>query len=154
MILYLYVMLGINILIPSILYLIMRKRRKLYTDRYGMIVTSAASLVFSLSIGTTLFFAFPASFNILIVISTVSGSLIGLTYGTLIKFHSMMIGSFNGMIGALAGTMLAAVVLDPSLCGLPSAFTTMLDRNMMLITLLVTLLSFITSILIRFSYRV
>ncbi|MDQ0218931.1 hypothetical protein ELQ35_10355 [Peribacillus cavernae] len=154
MILYLYTMLGINILIPAVLFLTMKKKRKLFTDRYGMTISFSASLIFSLSLGTALFFTLPVSFSVLIFISAAAGSIIGLSYGILITFQSLIIGLFNGTIGSLMGTMLAAVIIDPSLCGLPSQFSTLLDRNIILITLFLTLLSLLSSLLLRFSYRV
>jgi hypothetical protein len=154
MILYLYLILGINILIPSILFISIKQKRKLFSDRYGMIITSIVSLVFGLSIGTVLFFTFPQSYGVLAFVSAVAGSMIGLSFGALIKYHTLVISLFNGVIGSLMGTMLAAVILDPSLCSLPSGFTTLIDRNIILITLFLTFLSLITSFLVRFSYRV
>ncbi|WP_409305807.1 hypothetical protein [Peribacillus sp. SCS-155] len=152
--LFLYVMFAVNLIIPFSVFNNFAKKRRLFTDRYGATITSASAYVFSLSTGTLLFFVFSPSLVNGILLSTAVGVFLGVSYGLLIKFHSLLLGVFYGMLGAWMGTMLAAVIADPALCGLPSSFTSMLLMNKIIITGFLSAISVLTALLLRFSFRV
>lgn len=135
-------------------YLLLRRSRKLFSDRYAMVMSMSASMVLSLVLSLLVSFILPLSFSTLAIISTVVGGVIGILFGAMVKLHSVLSGFFGGTMGGLTGSMVGAVVLDPTLCGLPSINETVLVTNIITFSIFGSFISIFSFWMITYSIRV
>jgi len=133
---------------------LLRRSRKIFSDRYAMVISMSASMVLSLVLSLLGSFLLPLSFSTLAIISMVVGGVIGILFGSMVKLHSVLSGFFGGTMGGITGSMVGAVVLDPTLCGLPSVNATDLVTNMITFSTFGSLISIISFWLITYSIRV
>lgn len=141
-------------LVGRVLYLLMYKKRKLFTDRYGMIMAMCSSGIVSMNLAMLLQFLFPANPAHLAILSTSLGGAIGIVFGSLVKFQSLLAGFSQGALSGMMGSMLGAVVKNPSLCNLPASYLNSVDQTMMAFSLFGTLLLFTTAGMLYYSMRV
>ncbi|MGD6942919.1 hypothetical protein ACQCT6_12870 [Cytobacillus gottheilii] len=144
----------VNGLMGFFFYFVMYKKRKLFADRFGMVMAAAGSSIFCMNLAMLLHFIFPFEIGVLAILSTVIGGGIGLLYGALVRFQSLLAGFSHGSIGSIMGTMVGAVVENPALCGLPAAYFNDVENNMILFGLFGTGLVFATFGLLFYSLRV
>ncbi|MED4452417.1 hypothetical protein [Metabacillus fastidiosus] len=137
-----------------LLYLLVRKKKKIFADRYGMVVSMCGSGVLSLHLAMLFVFLIPDYLIIQVLFALGIGVFIGKKFGSLVRYQSLLSGIFHGIIGGIMGLMLGIVILNPSLCGLPSASLNMLHENMLIFTLFGTLLVIMTGSLLYYSLRV
>ncbi len=135
-------------------YFVMYKKRKLFTDRFGMVMAMVGSGILSFNLAMMLFFMFPFNLSTLAIISTLVGGSIGIMYGALVRFQSLLGGFSQGTLGAIMGTMFGAVVENPALCGLPASYFTDVEKTMILFSLFGTGLVMTTFGLLFYSLRV
>ncbi|QGS69228.1 hypothetical protein CV093_15600 [Oceanobacillus sp. 143] len=126
---FLFLSLLLNVLIGCRSYLKLRRSRKLFSDRYAMVISMSSSMVLSLVLSLLCSFILPLSFSTLTILSTIVGGTIGIIFGVMVKLHSVLSGFFGGTMGGITGSMVGAVVLDPTLCGLPSINSSILFTN-------------------------
>ncbi|KAA0546574.1 hypothetical protein FZW96_15130 [Bacillus sp. BGMRC 2118] len=141
-------------LLGLLLYRVLYRRKSLFTDRYGMIITMCCSGVLSLSISLNLLFLLSFPLEVTTLVNLLIGGIIGVGFGSLVKFQSVLAGYTHGVIGALMGTMLGAVIQNPTLCSLPASYLTSVQENMIFLSLFVGTLVCMTIGLIVFSLRV
>ncbi|WP_299092203.1 hypothetical protein [uncultured Metabacillus sp.] len=154
MTLYLACLLIVNSVIAIIMYRILFKKRRLFNDRFGMIMSMSISGILSLTIAMILQFLYADQMYMMMALTVLIGGGIGILFGSLVKFQSLLAGFLNGIIGSLMGNMLAAVVKDPALCSLPASYLISLEENMVAFSLFGTLLVFMTISLVNYSLRV
>lgn len=154
MVLFLIGILAFNSLIGLSIYLVMYKKRKVFSDHYGMIMAMCSSGILSLTIAMVTFFLFQATLSIVALLTTVIGGSIGILFGSLVKYQSLLAGFSQGVIGGIMGTVLGAVILDPSLCSLPSSYSAGINQTMIAFSLFGTALVMITISLLYYSLRV
>lgn len=143
-----------NSMMGFFFYIVMYKRRKLFADRFGMVMAVGGSSIFCMNLAMLLHFLFPFEIGTLAILSTVIGGGIGIMYGALVRFQSLLAGFSHGSIGSIMGTMFGAVVENPALCGLPAAYFNDVENNMILFSLFGTGLVFATFGLLFYSLRV
>lgn len=151
---FLFLLLLLNLFIGYKSYITLFQRRKLYSERYAMIVAMSASFI--LAFITSLLLSFLVEFTLpyVVMVSTVFGILVGVAFGAFVKFHSVLAGVFHGVVGGMMGAMLGAVVKDPTLCGLPADAAANLVLNTTSISLFGTSLLILTFWFINYSLRV
>ncbi|MFC4403385.1 hypothetical protein [Gracilibacillus xinjiangensis] len=154
MLIFLLTMLLINSLIGIWLFTGMFKKRKVFDDRFGMIMAACSGGIISFSISLQLAFLLPLSFSYISLINVIIGGSIGILFGSLVKFQSLLSGYFQGFIGAIMGTMLSAVTQDPSLCNLPIYYEESILHNMYYFSVFGTTLTMLTAYLIKYSMKV
>lgn len=147
-------LLVLNVIFTCLLFLRFYKKRKLFDDRYAMIMAATASGGVSLVLSMLIYFLFPIDLASISFVTATVGGLIGVGFGSLVKFQSLLSGFFHGVIGGLMGTMLGAVVKDPSLCSLPSAYFQQVTDNVIAFSLFGTFIVISTIGLLAFSLRV
>lgn len=153
MLLFFVFLLSCNMLIGLFLFRAIYKRRKLIQDRFATIMAATSSSVLSLVVSMIIYFIIPADVAYVTFLTTAIGACIGIAFGSLVKFQSLLSGCFHGMIGGIMGTMLGAVVLDPSICGLPLTVSR-IDQMMLSFSLFGTCIVFVTSFLVYYALRV
>ncbi len=151
---FLVILFSLNGVIGLSFYVVMYKKRKLFTDRFGMVMAMVGSGILSFNLAMMLFFMFPFNLGKLAIISTMIGGSTGIMYGALARFQSLLAGFSQGSIGAIMGTMFGAVVENPALCGLPAAYFIDVEQHMMLFSLFGTGLVISTFGLLFYSLRV
>jgi hypothetical protein len=134
-----------------IMYIMMRKKRKLFSDRYGMIMAMCTSGILSFNIGMIMQFLFSISLFLTLFIAAVIGGTIGMLFGSLVKFQSLLSGFFHGVIGGIMGTMFGAVVQNPTLCSLPASYLMSVNESIFIFSLFGTVLVIITFCLVYYS---
>jgi hypothetical protein len=154
MTLFLIGMLMVNTLGGLTIYIIMYKKRKVFSDHFGMIMAACSSGILSFNIAMLIYFLFPFDLSYISFVTTMIGGLVGILFGSLVKFQSLLSGFFQGVVGGMMGTMLSAVIQNPSLCSLPSSSINSLEQNMVAFSLFGTVLMFITMGLLYYSLRV
>ena len=152
--LFLIVILGVNSFLVILLYFIMRRKRKLFSERFGAVLAMSGTGIFSLNIGLVVHLLVKDEMSLLSVLSILIGGLIGFLFGSLVKFQSILTGFTHGVVGGIMGTMLAAVILNPSLCNLPSSYLLNISQNIMIFSVFGTILSVISMGLLCYSLRV
>ncbi len=132
----------------------MYKPRKLFTDRFSMIMSACASGVLSLSLAMLSYLFLSIDFTSVAFFTTTVGATIGILFGALANYQSLLSGFFHGVTGGIMGTMLGAVIKNPALCSLPGVYAKQIDQNVVSFGLFGTLLVIVTSGLLHFALRV
>jgi len=117
--LFLLIVLIINSLIGFKSFQLLNKSRFLFSDRFGFVMAFTSSAILGLVIALNLFLLFPFNFVVISVLNMFIGTAIGMIFGAMLNTQSFIAGFFQGGVGGIMGTMIGAVALDPSLCGLP-----------------------------------
>jgi hypothetical protein len=143
MLFFLYGVLILNGLIGAFLYIMMHKKRKIFSDRYGMIMAMCASGMLSFALGMVIEFLNKNDFTVITILVLVISGTIGIIFGF-----------FQGTVGGIMGTMFGAVVKNPSLCNLPSESLYTVEQSMVIFSLFSTVLVIVTACLLLYSFRV
>jgi len=133
-----------------ILFKTMFRRRKTFQERFAMTLTTCSSTVLGLNLSTLIYLMLGAENRFVPIFAIGLGMMIGISYGAIFKFHSAFSGFYHGATGAIMGTMLGAVIVNPELCGLPASANT----NFLAFGFFGGLVSFITVLLLLFSLKV
>lgn len=121
-------LLMINSLIGVVLYRFLNKKRKKLTQSRRMAMVSLASIL-SLNIGMNIYFLLPENLPVIYFLTVIIGGLIGAIYSSLATPQTRLSGFYHGVIGGIMGTMLGAIIQNPSLCSLPSAHPNTIYEN-------------------------
>lgn len=141
-------------LIGFLIYKVFYKKRQLYNDRFGMIMAMSCSGIISLNIAMLSQFIISNHLFFLMIITVVLGGVVGIVFGSLVKYQSLLAGFLQGIVGSLTGNMLGIVVEDPSICSLPASYFSMIDQNILIFSAFGTLLVIITISIVYYSLRV
>lgn len=136
------------------MYKVFYKKRQLYNDRFGMNMAMGCSGILSLNGSMLAQFIFPDHIFLIMLIAVVIGGSIGILFGSLVKFQSLLAGFLQGVVGSLTGNMLGIVVEDPSICSLPAPYLTMIEQNTVIFSAFGTLLVFMTISIVYYSLKV
>ncbi|PGT87728.1 MULTISPECIES: hypothetical protein [Bacillaceae] len=109
-----------NCLISLFGYRILFRSRYLFSDRFGFIVSITGGNIVSLVITNNLFYLFSNHFIVISFMNLIIGVAVGVTIGSLLNSQTLIAGIYSGGTGAVMGTMIGAVSLDPSICSLPT----------------------------------
>jgi hypothetical protein len=150
---FLFIALTTNSLIGFLGYRFLNKSRLLFSDRFGFIVALTGSGIVGLVTALNLFLLFPSNFTVMSVLNLFIGIAIGIAFGAMLNTQSLIAGFFNGGVGGMMGTMIGAVALDPSICGLPPSSITE-QSTLIFFGLLSFILVTITFTLLCFALRV
>ncbi|MED4017962.1 hypothetical protein ACWE42_10280 [Sutcliffiella cohnii] len=142
----------LNCLVALITYRILFRKRRLFSERYGMIIAMTCSGVISLII--SMLVQFTMEVQIATFLTVISCVIVGAFFGALVTFQSILAGVLNGIVGSLMGNMLGAVVKDPTICSLPVSYLNTVEENMLIFGVFGTLLTCITMSLVYFSLKV
>ncbi|SEM11942.1 hypothetical protein SAMN05192533_10182 [Mesobacillus persicus] len=137
MVLFLVLITFINTLVTAWAYLSLNRQRYLFSERFGFTVTFLASTSCSFVLALNLFLLFPTHLEVVSTFTLFLGIVIGALFGSMVNMQSFIAGVFNGGVGGIMGSMLGAVALDPSLCGLPADLWA--EQDMMLFMSLLSL---------------
>lgn len=150
---FLFIILLANSLIGYFGFRFLNKSRLLFSDRFGFIVALTGSAILGTVTALNLFLLFPNNFGVMSVLNMLIGIVIGIAFGAILNTQSLIAGFFNGGVGGMMGTMIGAVALDPSICGLPP--TTITEQSTLLfLGLFSFFLLSITFTLLCFALRV
>ncbi len=150
---FLFITLTTNSWIGFLGFRFLNKSRLLFSDRFGFIVALTGSAILGLVTALNLFLLFPAFFVVMSVLNMLIGMAIGVVFGAMVNSQSLIAGFFNGGVGGMMGTMIGAVALDPSICGLPPSSITE-QSTFIFLGLLSFFLVTITFTLLCFALRV
>lgn len=143
-----------NLLVCLICYIVLRRKRALFDDRFAgtlaKTVPVAAALVLSihLSVSLSLDLATIFMWNFLLGIG------IGYLFGSFVKYHSVLIGIYHGLIGSAMGVMIGEVLKNPQLCSIPLTSTQEIVLNMIYLCGFATLLLTVILRSVIYSLRV
>lgn len=143
-----------NVILTIICYLIFRKKRTLFDDRFATTLTMCITMMSTMVIGTHLTIILSLELSLIFVLNFVIAVLIGVLFGSLFKFHSVLTGFYNGIIGSAMGVMIGAVLKDPGVCSIPIGSAQLLLLNMYQLCGFITLLNTIVIGLILYTLRV
>jgi hypothetical protein len=150
MILFGLFLLVLSSLLGVYMYALFYKSRYRISERLSFTVTLAAGQITSFVIAITLYLVFPMDFTVICTVNLWIGIVIGAQFGVVTRKQSVVAGFFNGGVAAVMGTMVGAVSVDPTLCGLPAS-TLSLQNTGIAVGLFGLLLLCATTLLVRFS---
>ncbi|QOR67617.1 hypothetical protein IM538_05605 [Cytobacillus suaedae] len=101
-------------------YFFLQKKRKLYNERFSMVITMSVPTILSLVFGLLISFIIPFDLGYTLMLACLLGAGVGISFGSFVKWDTILSGFYNGVLGGMMGTMLGAVVKDPTICGLPA----------------------------------
>lgn len=154
MTMYLLCLFFLTSLIGFLIYKVFYKKRLLYNDRFGMIMAMSCSGIISLNSSMLSQFIISDHLFFIMIITVVMGGVVGIVFGSLVKYQSLLAGFLHGIVGSLTGNMLGIVVEDPSICSLPAPYFSMIDQNILIFSAFGTLLVMITISIVYYSLRV
>ncbi len=132
----------------------MWKKRKVFNERFGTVIPLCSSGVLSFTVALNIHFLFQVEFALILFMATGFGAGIGFLFGSLYKYQSMLVGFYHGAFGGMMGTMLSAVVLNPSICSLPNDYLQSTEQNIHIFGGFGLFLSLITFSLLHYSLKV
>jgi hypothetical protein len=142
----------INITVTGWGYFSLYRQRYLFSERFGFTVTYLASTSCSFAVALNLFLLFPKHFEVVSTLTLILGIVIGALFGSMVNMQSFIAGIFNGGVGGIMGSMLGAVALDPSLCGLPADLWS--EQDMILFMSLLSLsIQLLSACMLTFTNR-
>ncbi|MBM6618203.1 hypothetical protein JR050_11090 [Bacillus sp. RD4P76] len=103
------VLLFINFILLSFLFLYLSKIRKLIGFQLGMNITMMAGGFFSISAGVILIYQYPLKFVYVTIGTTVIGMVIGAIFGSLFDYQTLLTGYINGLMMGVMAPMIGAV---------------------------------------------
>ncbi|MCM3602720.1 hypothetical protein M3175_18450 [Robertmurraya korlensis] len=119
-----------------------------------MILAMSCSGILSLNISMLSQFIISDYLFFIMIGTVVLGGSVGIVFGALVKYQSLLAGFLHGIVGSLTGNMLGIVVKDPSICSLPAQYFSMIDQNILIFSAFGTLLVMITISIVYYSLRV
>ncbi|MEV9640010.1 hypothetical protein ABZ756_04855 [Mammaliicoccus sciuri] len=143
-----------NLAVTLFCYLILRRKKTLFEDRFATTITKTATSITSLLFGLHFSLIISAELSTLFMCTTIFGILIGALFGSLVKYHSLLVGMYHGIIGSSMGLMIGEVLKNPQLCSIPIASHQQLLMNMYQICGFATLLLTFVISLVLYSLRV
>ncbi|MBO0603427.1 hypothetical protein I2483_17310 [Sporosarcina sp. E16_3] len=150
MILFGLFLLVLSSLLGVYMYALFYKSRYRISDSLSYTVTLAAGQITSFVIAMTLYLVFPIDFTVICTVNLWIGIVIGTQFSSVTRKQSLLAGFFNGGVAAVMGTMVGAVTIDPTLCGLPESTLT-LQNTGIAVGIFGLLLLCATTLLVRFS---
>jgi len=142
----------INITVTGWGYFSLYRQRYLFSERFGFTVTYLASTSCSFVLALNLFLLFPQHFEVVSTFTLFLGIAFGALFGSMVNMQSLIAGIFNGGVGGIMGSMLGAVALDPSLCGLPADIWA--EQDMILFMSLLSLsIQLLSAVMLTLSNR-
>lgn len=143
----------VNVALYISLIIVKRGTKQVWSEQFGNAVILSSSGIISFSIATNAAFLFKAELISTWMILIIVGVAIGIGSGTLVRELSLFTGGYYGMIGGLMGAMLSAVVLNPSLCSLPTDSVHSVEQNSLIFGTFSTFLSVVTCGLFFFLFK-
>ncbi|WP_047985571.1 hypothetical protein [Ornithinibacillus californiensis] len=143
-----------NLIATTVCYVMLRRKRALFDDRFATTITKTVTLTVTLILGIHFSVIFPFELSSIFAHTLILGVFIGFLFGSLVKYHSILIGFYHGMVGSSMGVMIGEVLKNPQLCSIPITSSKQILVNMLYLCGFTTfLLTFILS-LVLYSLRV
>lgn len=134
----------INIVLLIGVSVVKRRMKNDFGESFETAVILSGSGILSFSMATNAAFLLKAELMTTWMILLIGGIVIGIGLGALFRETSLFVGGYHGMIGGLMGTMLSAIILNPSLCSLPTESVHRIEQNSQLYSVFSTILSVVT----------
>ncbi|WP_213421513.1 hypothetical protein [Bhargavaea massiliensis] len=135
-------------------YFRLRKKKQLFDDRYATTMTNTATMGITLVLGMHVTVLMSAGLSLVFLVNLLLGVVIGTLFGALAKYHSVLSGLYNGLIGASMGVMIGEVLKNPQICSIPISNHTQILLNMYQLCGFATLLLTVVVGLVLYSMRV
>lgn len=135
-------------------YFSLRKRKQLFDDRFATTMTNTATPGITMVLGMHVTVLMPTGLSSVFLVNLLLGAVIGALFGALVKYHSVLIGLYNGLIGTSMGVMIGEVLKNPQICSIPISDHTQILLNMYQLCGFATLLLTVVVGLVLYSMRV
>lgn len=145
-------LLALTILIAVAGYQFLYRSRFVFSERFGFIVSKTGSMLNAMMLAIQSYFVLPSAFLTSVILNVTMGVIIGIAFGLLVNSQSLIVGIFNGGVGALMGTMVGAVAENPEICSIPSQF--MSDQLFLFFGVFSLILHSVTMFLLCYALRV
>lgn len=143
-----------NLLDLSSVYWLFKKKHRLFDDRFtttmGMAITMTSAFAFALYLKLLL----PVNQTGFYLVPIIVGVCIGLLFGSFIQSPALLTGIYNGFMGSIMGMMFGAVLRNPALCNIPIDSATMIESNIVSLTIFTACCHALVSQFIRYSFKV
>ncbi|MGM7635163.1 hypothetical protein [Bacillus sp. Hm123] len=135
-------------------YRMLKKKQLLLDERFSMTMCMAITMTSSFILALHFELSLPSVGSFLYFIPILLSIFIGWHFGGMMRNPAKLISIYNSAMGAIMGTMLAAVLKNPALCNIPIDSEAMLTTNIYSLALFTTILHTLTMVMIRYSFRV
>ncbi|OMP67173.1 hypothetical protein BTO28_08355 [Domibacillus epiphyticus] len=143
-----------NIIGVHLVYRLFKKKHMLFDDRFTMTMCMTAAMIHSFSVALHLELVVASLNKFLFLCPILIGIWIGWKFGSILKNPARLTGIYNGSIGGLMGTMLGAVIQNPSLCSIPVVSDGVIALNMYILSIFFTIVHFKIAVFIRYSFTI
>lgn len=143
-----------NLIATIVCYLVLRRKRTLFDDRFAGTIAKTATMAATLTLSIHLSIILTTEISIIFMWNFILGTILGYLFGSLVKYHSVLIGIYQGLIGSAMGVMIGEVLKNPQLCSIPLTSTQEILLNMIYLCGFTTILLTIILGLISYSLRV
>lgn len=143
-----------NIAAAFFCYFRLRRRKQLFDDRYATTITNTATLGITLVLSMHVTVLVSAGLTLVFLLNLLLGAGVGALFGALVKYHSVLAGLYNGLIGISMGVMIGEVLKNPQICSIPISDHTQLLLNMYQLCGFATLLLTVVVGLVLYSMKV
>ncbi|MHC8515813.1 hypothetical protein [Sporosarcina sp. ITBMC105] len=143
-----------NVAVTIYCYLILRKRKQLFDDRFATTLTNTATFIATIVVSLHVSVLLTVELSLIFILNMIIGVSIGSLFGSLVKYHSVLIGFYNGLIGSSMGVMIGEVLKNPQICSIPISNQQQVVMNMYQLCGFATLLLIVVFGLVLYSMRV
>ncbi|MFY3790854.1 hypothetical protein ACOQFO_03955 [Ureibacillus sp. MALMAid1270] len=94
------------VLVCVVSYMYLRKIRYQISYHLGMNVAMTSSGIIGISVGTLLVYGFPGHYSMITIFTTILAILIGVIFGALVDYQTLLSGVSGGIMSGLMGPMI------------------------------------------------
>lgn len=95
-----------NFTIAGVAFFYLYKYRKLIGYHLGMNIAMTPSGIISIATGLILIYHFPLHFTEITILTTVIGIIIGIAFGALVEYQTVIMGFSSGVMGGIMAPMI------------------------------------------------
>jgi hypothetical protein len=143
----------ITVSLLLVTYIQLFRSRKLFDSRFSMTITFVSTIVYVTFLSMITSFIFKGNFSTLSIYTGLVAIIIGISFGALGNFQSIITGVSSGIIASLMGGMVGAVILNPSLCSIPNQANALIEKNMLIFSIFSVIILLLSTLFIRHSFK-
>ncbi|MGM8363944.1 hypothetical protein ACLIBG_00550 [Virgibacillus sp. W0181] len=131
-----------------------KRRKQLFDDRFATTISKTATLISTMVLSIHLTVLLPIELSTIFILNILLGISAGWVFGSLVKYHSVLAGFYNGLIGSSMGVMIGEVLKNPQICSIPISNQEQILLNIYQLCGFATFLLTLVLSLVLYSLRV
>ncbi|EMR06285.1 hypothetical protein C772_01556 [Bhargavaea cecembensis DSE10] len=142
-----------NVAMVCFCYFRLHRRKKLFDGRNAATIAGTVTLGVTLVLGMHVTVLVSPGLSLVFLVNLLLGAAVGALFGALVKYHSVLTGLYNGLVGVSMGVMIGEVLKNPQICSIPISDHTQILMNMYQLCGFATLLLTVVVCLVIYSMK-